>query len=57
MAQFKIPQFQPYLDEKEYEGIKSCFEMNWITEGPKSQEFVDIITSTCLMDSQKYSTQ
>ena len=37
----KIPQFQPYLDNKEYESIKSCFENNWITEGPKSKEFVE----------------
>ena len=37
----KIPQFQPYLDNKEYESIKSCFDLNWITEGPKSKEFVE----------------
>lgn len=37
----KIPQFQPYLDNREYESIKSCFDTNWITEGPKSKEFVD----------------
>lgn len=37
----KIPQFQPYLDNKEYEAIQSCFENNWITEGPKSKEFVE----------------
>lgn len=36
-----IPQFQPFVDEKEYEAIKSCFEINWITEGPKSKEFTD----------------
>lgn len=36
----KIPQFQPYIGEKEYESIKSCFDNNWITEGPKSKEFV-----------------
>ena len=41
MSQYLIPQFQPYLDEKEYEAIKSCFELNWITEGPKSTEFVN----------------
>lgn len=37
----KIPQFQPYLDDKEYQAIKSCFDNNWITEGPKSKEFID----------------
>lgn len=36
----KIPQFQPYLDQTEYDSIKSCFDQNWITEGPKSKEFV-----------------
>lgn len=36
----RIPQFQPYIGEKEYESIKSCFDDNWITEGPKSKEFV-----------------
>jgi perosamine synthetase len=37
----KIPQFQPYLDNREYDSIKSCFDLNWVTEGPKSKEFVD----------------
>jgi perosamine synthetase len=41
MSQYQIPQFQPYLDNQEYEAIKSCFDLNWITEGPKSKEFVD----------------
>ena len=37
----KIPQFQPYLSNLEYEAIKDCFDNNWITEGPKSKEFVE----------------
>lgn len=40
----KIPQFQPYLDNSDYESIKSCFDNNWITEGPKSKEFVEKLT-------------
>ena len=37
----KINQFQPYLGDEEYKAIKSCFDDNWITEGPKSKEFSD----------------
>ena len=36
----KVPQFVPFLDDKEYESIKDCFYTNWFTEGPKSKEFV-----------------
>jgi len=35
----KVPQFSPWLTEEEYTEIHSCFERNWITEGPKSDEF------------------
>jgi perosamine synthetase len=35
-----IPQFQPYLDHLELQAVKECFDANWITEGPKSKEFV-----------------
>jgi perosamine synthetase len=34
-----VPQFMPYVDMEEYEAIKHCFEINWITEGPKAKEF------------------
>ena len=34
----KINQFQPYIGDDEYKAIKSCFDINWITEGPKSKE-------------------
>jgi perosamine synthetase len=37
----KINQFEPYLGTEEYESIKDCFDANWITEGPKSKEFLD----------------
>ena len=37
----KVPQFMPYLDSSDYESIKSCFDQNWITEGPKSKEFIE----------------
>ena len=48
---YKIPQFQPFLDNREYEAIKSCFDLNWVTEGPKSKEFVDKL---CKMMNVKY---
>ena len=35
----KIPQFKPWIGKEEYDSISDCFEANWITEGPKAQEF------------------
>tara|TARA_Y100000310_G_scaffold242838_1_gene247062 strand:- start:15652 stop:16755 length:1104 start_codon:yes stop_codon:yes gene_type:complete len=35
----KIPQFMPFIGNEEYRAIGDCFENNWITEGPKAQEF------------------
>ena len=35
----KVPQFMPYVDMEEWKAIKNCFEINWITEGPKSKIF------------------
>jgi len=40
-----IPQFQPYLDHLELQAVKECFDANWITEGPKSKEFVTKLSS------------
>lgn len=39
----KVPQLSPWVGEEEYKAISSCFEENWITEGPKSKEFVEKI--------------
>tara|TARA_R110000824_G_scaffold74160_3_gene188785 strand:+ start:5190 stop:6281 length:1092 start_codon:yes stop_codon:yes gene_type:complete len=36
----KINQFEPFIGEEEYASIKSCFDKLWITEGPKSKEFL-----------------
>lgn len=36
----KINQSQPFVGEEEYAAIKSCFDEIWITEGPKSKEFL-----------------
>lgn len=35
----KVPQFSPWIGDEEYKAIKSCFDNNWITEGPKTKEF------------------
>jgi len=35
----KVPQFMPWVGQEEYEALESCFKSNWITEGPKSEEF------------------
>ena len=29
----------PWVGQEEYEALSSCFQINWITEGPKSEEF------------------
>lgn len=35
----KVPQLQPWIGNEEYAAIGECFELNWITEGPKAQKF------------------
>ncbi len=35
-----VPQFAPDLGEPEYAALRACFEDNWITEGPRSAEFL-----------------
>ncbi len=47
----KVPQFMPYVDMEEYEAIKHCFEINWITEGQKAKEFCHQV---CDMVGAKY---
>lgn len=36
-----VPQFAPFVDREEFLAIEECFTNNWITEGPKAEEFVD----------------
>ena len=47
----KINQFEPFIEQLEYEGIKECFDINWITEGPKSKLFVNRL---CELMNVKY---
>lgn len=35
----KVPQFAPFLSKEDFTAIYPCFEKNWITEGPKAEEF------------------
>ena len=37
----KVPQFMPWVGNEEYLSMSSCFEKNWITEGPKAKEFTE----------------
>jgi perosamine synthetase len=39
----KVPQVQPWLGMDEYEAIKSCFTENWVTEGPKTDQFRQLL--------------
>lgn len=36
----KVPQFSPWVGKEEIEAVAESIKSNWITEGPKSQEFV-----------------
>jgi perosamine synthetase len=49
----KVNQFQPYIGEEEYNSLKSCFDINWITEGPKSKDFNDRL---CQIIQTNYGT-
>lgn len=35
----KVPQFQPWIGADEYKALGSCFELNWVTEGPQARLF------------------
>ncbi|MCX6816707.1 MAG: DegT/DnrJ/EryC1/StrS family aminotransferase [Candidatus Beckwithbacteria bacterium] len=35
----KVPQFSPWIGKEEIEAVTECLKSNWITEGPKSQQF------------------
>lgn len=37
----KVPQMIPWIGKHEYEALAACFEQAWITEGPKSEEFLE----------------
>src|SRR4029450_1748251 len=36
-----VPQFAPFIDREEFAAMEDCFTNNWITEGPKAEEFVN----------------
>lgn len=37
----KVPQFSPWIDKEEIQAVTECLKSNWITEGPKSQQFAE----------------
>tara|TARA_R110000824_G_scaffold395454_1_gene596100 strand:- start:2365 stop:3465 length:1101 start_codon:yes stop_codon:yes gene_type:complete len=47
----KIPQMFPFIGMDEYDSMKECFETNWLTEGPKSKQFV---SELCSLVGSKY---
>ena len=47
----KVPQMRPFVGKEEYSAIADCFETNWLTEGPKSKEFVRRL---CVMAGVEY---
>ena len=44
----RVLQFAPFVGDEEYAAIRECFDANWLTEGPKSKQFVDELKA--LMD-------
>lgn len=41
--EYKIFQMRPYIGDKEIDELSDSIKNNWITEGPKSQEFINKI--------------
>lgn len=35
-----VPQFAPFIGREEFLAMEECFNIGWITEGPKAEEFV-----------------
>ena len=40
---YKIPQLIPFIDNDELENLKKVIENKWLTEGPFSEEFLEMI--------------
>jgi len=40
---YKVPQLTPFVGNEELENLKLVIEKQWITEGPFSQEFLELI--------------
>lgn len=40
---YQVPQLIPYVGDEELENLKLVIERKWITEGPFSKEFLDLI--------------
>jgi len=46
-----IAQMRPYVGLDDYKALRSCFEINWVTEGPQAKEFIEEI---CRLTEVKY---
>ena len=40
---YKVPQLEPFVGKEELENLKKAIERKWLTEGPFSKEFLEII--------------
>jgi len=40
-TKIRIPQFEPLLGDEELAQLRECIETGWLTEGPKTAEFID----------------
>lgn len=40
---YRIPQLEPYVGKEELENLKKVIEKKWLTEGPFSMEFIELI--------------
>src|SRR5690242_3588648 len=39
----EIPQLEPFLGQEEISEVVDCIRTNWLTEGPKSAKFVQLL--------------
>jgi len=40
---YRVPQLEPYVGKEELENLKKVIEKKWLTEGPFSKEFTELI--------------
>jgi len=37
-SKMNVPWAKPYIDQKEFENVKNCFDIDWLTMGPKVKQ-------------------
>lgn len=43
MKKYKVPQLEPYVGKEELENLKKVIKTKWLTEGPFSKQFIEVI--------------